>query len=100
MKLNWSCLYLVAISLAVTPAVAKKDHHQLPPGLQKKIAQGKPLPPGWQKKLSAGSVLDSSVYRYGVIINPMNSKGIEVIRVEDKVIRLLAATHEIIEILK
>ena len=23
----------------------------LPPGLQKKLAQGKPLPPGWQKKL-------------------------------------------------
>lgn len=25
----------------------------LPPGLQKKIAKGKPLPPGWQKKLQA-----------------------------------------------
>jgi len=25
----------------------------LPPGLQKKIARGKPLPPGWQKKLQA-----------------------------------------------
>lgn len=25
----------------------------LPPGLQKKIAKGKPLPPGWQKKLRA-----------------------------------------------
>ena len=23
----------------------------LPPGLQKKLAKGKPLPPGWQKKL-------------------------------------------------
>ncbi len=23
----------------------------LPPGLQKKLARGKPLPPGWQKKL-------------------------------------------------
>jgi hypothetical protein len=23
----------------------------LPPGLQKKVARGKPLPPGWQKKL-------------------------------------------------
>lgn len=25
----------------------------LPPGLQKKLARGKPLPPGWQKKLGA-----------------------------------------------
>jgi len=25
----------------------------LPPGLQKKLAKGKPLPPGWQKKLQA-----------------------------------------------
>ena len=25
----------------------------LPPGLQKKLARGKPLPPGWQKKLNA-----------------------------------------------
>lgn len=24
---------------------------RLPPGLQKKLARGKPLPPGWQKKL-------------------------------------------------
>lgn len=24
----------------------------LPPGLQKKLARGKPLPPGWQKKLT------------------------------------------------
>ena len=26
-------------------------YRSLPPGLQKKIARGKPLPPGWQKKL-------------------------------------------------
>jgi hypothetical protein len=25
----------------------------LPPGLQKKLARGKPLPPGWQKKLQS-----------------------------------------------
>ena len=26
-------------------------YRSLPPGLQKKVARGKPLPPGWQKKL-------------------------------------------------
>lgn len=26
-------------------------YQSLPPGLQKKVARGKPLPPGWQKKL-------------------------------------------------
>jgi hypothetical protein len=27
------------------------QYRNLPPGLQKKVARGKPLPPGWQKKL-------------------------------------------------
>ena len=100
MKLNWPCICLIALSIAATPALAKKDPHQLPPGLQKKVAQGKSLPPGWQKKLAAGDVLQSNVYRYGVIIAPVNSNGVEVIRVEGKIIRLLAATREIVEILK
>lgn len=26
-------------------------YRNLPPGLQKKVARGKPLPPGWQKKM-------------------------------------------------
>src|SRR5262245_8603927 len=26
------------------------QYRSLPPGLQKKVARGKPLPPGWQKK--------------------------------------------------
>lgn len=31
--------------------------HGLPPGLAKKIRDGKPLPPGWQKKLTPGWVI-------------------------------------------
>src|SRR4029453_16195831 len=52
----------------------------LPPGLQKKLARGKPLPPGWQKKLQPfPSYVDAQlgpycgycgrgvIYGYGVI---------------------------------
>jgi hypothetical protein len=34
----------------------------LPPGLAKKVRNGKPLPPGWKKKVNAGSVLDDDIW--------------------------------------
>ena len=45
---------------------SQRQHKNLPPGLQKKVASGKALPPGWQKKIAAGQSLDYQVYRQGV----------------------------------
>jgi len=101
MKIRYIIALFVLASLIAGPSYAKKDKDkQLPPGLEKKVAKGKPLPPGWQKKLAKGEVLDIKVYRHSTVIVPVDSRGLVTVRVEGKLIRLIKATREIIEILK
>jgi len=63
-----------------------------------KVDRGGSLPPGWQKKLAKGEVLEESVYNHSVVIIPLDSKGLLTVRVEGKLIQLVKATREIIEI--
>lgn len=91
---------LAGVALAAAPAQAKKDHNQLPPGLQKKADRGQPLPPGWQKKLVVGEPLDTEVYTAGQVVVPVDNEGIITLRVGGKLIRLIEATREIVEILQ
>ena len=72
----------------------------LPPGLQKKLARGKPLPPGWQKKLqpfpSAVDVLLGSscgycgrgvIDGYGVIYDKKTAIILDVVRLAGDILR-------------
>ena len=99
-------LRTIFVILAVTGFISSPLHakggkdDQLPPGLQKKMQKGKPLPPGWQKKLSKGETLDSSVYSAGRIVTPEDHAGVITIQVEGKIIRLMKATREIVDILQ
>ena len=78
---------------------AKNDKNKdLPPGLQKKVDRGQPLPPGWQKKLVVGDVLDKGIYDHGKIIG-RDKKGHVTLRIENKFVRLIENTREIVEIL-
>jgi Ni/Co efflux regulator RcnB len=77
----------------------------LPPGLQKKVESGKPLPPGWQKKLARGGHLDDDYYTRGTLLPdellrrlPPPRPGSEILRVEDQIILLDAATRTILDI--
>jgi hypothetical protein len=79
-------------------AASKNKDKQLPQGLQMKVDRGGSLPPGWQKKLAKGEVLEESVYNHSVLVIPLDSKGLLTVRVEGKLIRLVEATREIIEI--
>lgn len=95
-------LLLAALGLLLaTGAVAaeKKGDRPLPPGLEKKAARGMPLPPGWQKKLKVGEPLDEAVYRQATVVVPVDRRGFLTIRVEGKLIRLVEATREVVEIL-
>ena len=110
-----------AIIFLANPAFAKKPKHankhaqkhghnhkhgnsqkhkkkRLPPGLQKKVDKGQALPPGWQKKVSRGQVLDYRVYRHGRVIIPIDKYGAVSILVDNKVIRLIHATREILDV--
>ncbi|MCK5360884.1 MAG: hypothetical protein KAJ95_09680 [Gammaproteobacteria bacterium] len=89
---------MVAVFIC-NPLHAKNKDKPLPPGLQKKVDRGESLPPGWQKKLHKGEILDYQVYRHGRVVIPVNHEGILTINVDGKLIRLMEATREIIDIL-
>ncbi len=84
---------------------SQKSHKNLPPGLQKKVARGKALPPGWQKKIAAGQSLDYQLYRQSkglpeLLLQrlPQPPAGSEILRVEDKIIRINEATRTILDV--
>ena len=101
MKLKISVILAVLIAIATNPAFAKtqKDKHKtLPPGLQKKVDKGEPLPPGWQKKLVKGEIMAEPIFSHSEIVIPVDSKGLLTIRIEGKLVKLVQATREIIEV--
>jgi hypothetical protein len=72
----------------------------LPPGLQKQVERGKPLPPGWRNKLQVGSILDRDIYRQGEVLYRDRDRGLVTVRIENKVVRLLESSLEIMAILR
>lgn len=85
-----------------------RKNKSLPPGLQKKYERTGELPPGWQKKLHRGAILDDELYEYGttVVIEDdgydygiEETPGTEILRIEDRIIRITKDTREILEIL-
>lgn len=91
--------------LGKQPATSQRDHKELPPGLQKKVARGKQLPPGWQKKIARGKSLDYQVYRQGerlpdILLRrlPPPPIGSEILRVDNKIIRLISATRAVLDV--
>jgi hypothetical protein len=91
----------VIICLSSTAVLAKKEKDKnkpLPQGLQMKLDRGGALPPGWQKKLVKGEVLEESVYNHGEVVIPIDSDGMLTVRIEGKLIKLIKATREIVEI--
>jgi len=77
----------------------------LPPGLARKVARGETLPPGWQKKVVKGEILPVEVYREChplpsevVVKLPPPPAGTVLVTIEGKVVRLLQATREILDV--
>ncbi|MBU0679789.1 MAG: hypothetical protein KKD73_00035 [Proteobacteria bacterium] len=82
----------------------KKKKH-LPPGLMKQEARGKELPPGWQKKIARGEVLDHDLRAHCREVPrdlsrelPPPPKGTKFLQLEDKIIRVVEATFEIVDV--
>lgn len=100
---------LAAASLVFTLQVEAKppqgDSSALPPGLQKKAARGGQLPTGWERKLQVGRPLERGLYDSSRPVSstlraqlPAGRSGTVEVRLEGKVVRLMKATHEIVEI--
>lgn len=84
------------------PACANPNPHKdksLPPGIEKKYERTGELPPGWDKKLAVGNRLDRDIYNHARIIVPLGEDGLVTVHIENKVVRLIQATREIVEIL-
>lgn len=82
----------------------KKKKH-LPPGLKKKEARGRDLPPGWQKKIARGQVLDRDLRPHCRDLPPdlhrelpPPPRGTRLYQLEDRIIQVVEATFEIIDI--
>lgn len=78
----------------------------MPPGLQ--IIKNAPveLPPGWEKKLKQGEILDADLYEYSTPVygdyggyEYEEKPGTEILRIEDKILRITKKTREILEIM-
>ena len=77
----------------------------LPPGLQKRVAEGKGLPNGWQKKVVQGKVLPKDLRLYA---RPLSAElmaelapqpaGTQLVVLDGKVIRLLNATQTTLDL--
>jgi hypothetical protein len=89
------------------PAAGKKknnaDSKHLPPGLQKKAAQGR-LPPGWQKKLKIGAILPPDVLAVAdplpprlIAQLPAGPAGTITVHVDGHIIRVLEASRTIVD---
>jgi hypothetical protein len=91
----------VLLTLGLASAEAKSAKEKpLPPGLQKKVERGGELPPGWQNKLTVGESLDEEVYDSAEVIVPVDDHGILTIKVEDRIVKLIEASREIVETLE
>ena len=96
---------LSGVLLIAHPAMADKDKHDhkgggdLPPGLEKKVHNGGSLPPGWQKRVNVGQRLDRDFYDHHEIVVPVDENGLLTVRIGGKLIRLIEATREVVEVL-
>lgn len=77
--------------------LAHPDYHQLPPGLQKKVVQGRPLPAAWHKRSHKKQYLSPQHYARA---HRRHDRGdYELVYIEDKIYRVIKNTREIVEIL-
>lgn len=90
---------LLTFSFSIAEAKSDKEK-QLPPGLQKKLARTGELPPGWENKLSVGEYLDGEVYSAADVVVPVDNHGVVTVEAEGRIVRLIQASREIVEILK
>ncbi len=74
-------------------------------GMQKRLDKGKALPPGWQKKIARGERVPDDVWRYheplpGSVVRrlPPQPEGVVTVRIDNKILRVIAATHVILDV--
>jgi hypothetical protein len=90
------------------PGPGKKrgwKHGELPPGLAKNVERRGSLPPGWQAKIAPGAIMPVEVYQQCHSLPqpllaqlPPPPQGTVLLAVEGRVVRLVRATLEILDV--
>ena len=82
-----------------------KKGKNLPPGLAKKVARGGKLPPGWEAKVVRGQILSVEIFEQAhplprelTVHLPVPPVGTITIAIEGRLVRLLEATREILDV--
>ncbi len=88
---------LVILSICFNAKAADRGHFS-PQSIDKTRSE-KALPDGWRNELSKGKVLDYDVYKKGKVVYRDPSKGTVALRLENKVVRLVESTREIVDVL-
>ncbi|QCZ93002.1 hypothetical protein [Salinimonas iocasae] len=88
---------LVILSTSFNTVAADRGHFA-PQSIDKTRSE-KALPDGWRNELSKGEVLDYDVYKKGKVVYRDPSKGTVALRLENKVVRLVESTREIVDVL-
>jgi hypothetical protein len=83
-----------------------RQDSQLPRGMEKKLARTGELPPGWTKKLQRGDVVGDAGWTCRQPVPddlrrslPPSPPGTELVRIEDRIFRIMRATREILDVL-
>lgn len=73
-------------------------------GMKKRLEKGKGLPPGWQKKLARGSAVPADVWAWHEPLPrdvlsrlPPQPDGVITVRIDSKIVRVVAATHVLLD---
>jgi hypothetical protein len=100
MKITKTAFALILImGLSWSPCVVTaQNQNELPPGTQKKMERSGELPYGMQRKYKKGEILDRKVFEQSFIIEPENRYGVVGISVDNKTIRVIRSTREIVDI--
>jgi hypothetical protein len=76
----------------------------LPPGLAKKVKNGKPLPPGWQKKVTEGYIIDDDSFGFFYLLEDSMFPGLKtkpdtrMYLYGDRVVRVYEPKRQVIDV--
>ncbi len=112
-----SIMVMFGASWSATAVAEKPDKSdkskavkQLPKGLQKKLARGGELPPGWQNKVQKGALLSPELMAASEPVSQQVADAVEaihtgdqvaaeVIRIQDKVIRVSKGQGTVLDVI-
>ncbi|WP_414828018.1 hypothetical protein [Alteromonas sp. H39] len=89
----------ILLSTLVSSGVMAADRSHSPVQMQsEQRAKQLRLPAGWQQQLKVGSTLNRALFEASEVVYRDPELGLMTIQLEDKFVRVVASTHEILDV--